>query len=58
MDPMYWLGDGGVFGSALLIGVMVIILSRRVCCFRYYRATHCCSRPGVIAAQATTPVDG
>lgn len=25
MDPMYWLGDGGVFGSAVLVGVMVII---------------------------------
>ena len=22
---MYWLGDGGVFGSAVLVGVMVII---------------------------------
>ncbi|MGC7322480.1 DedA family protein, partial [Mycobacteroides abscessus subsp. massiliense] len=25
MDPMYWLGEGGLFGGAVLAGVMVIV---------------------------------
>ena len=25
MDPMYWLGGGGVFGSAVLAGILIIV---------------------------------
>jgi membrane-associated protein len=25
MDPMYWLGDGGVFGAAVLPGILLIV---------------------------------
>jgi membrane-associated protein len=34
MDPMYWLGDGGVFGSAVLAGVMIIIFIETGLLFR------------------------
>jgi membrane-associated protein len=57
MDPMYWLGDGGVFGSAVLIGVMVIIFVETGLLFPFLPGDTLLFTAGVIAAQATTPVD-
>ena len=54
---MYWLGDGGVFGSAVLIGVMVIIFVETGLLFPFLPGDTLLFTAGVIAAQATTPVD-
>lgn len=57
MDPMYWLGDGGVFGSAVLAGVMIIIFIETGLLFPFLPGDTLLFTAGVIAAQATTPVD-
>jgi membrane-associated protein len=57
MDPMYWLGHGGVFGSAVLIGVMVIIFVETGLLFPFLPGDTLLFTAGVIAAQAITPVD-
>jgi hypothetical protein len=43
MDPMYWLGEGGLFASAVLPGILVIVFIETVCCFPCCRVTRCCS---------------
>jgi membrane-associated protein len=57
MDPMYWLGNGGVFGSAVLVGVMVIIFIETGLLFPFLPGDTLLFTAGMIAAQATTPVD-
>ncbi|HYR13178.1 MAG TPA: DedA family protein, partial [Mycobacterium sp.] len=57
MDPMYWLGHGGVFGSAVLIGMMVIIFVETGLLFPFLPGDTLLFTAGVIAAQAITPVD-
>jgi len=57
MDPMCWLGNGGVFGSAVLVGVMVIIFIETGLLFPFLPGDTLLFTAGMIAAQATTPVD-
>jgi membrane-associated protein len=57
MDPMYWLGSGGVFGSAVLVGVMVIIFIETGLLFTFLPGDTLLFIAGMIAAQASTPVD-
>ena len=57
MDPMYWLGNGGVFGSAVLVGVMVIIFFETGLLYPFLPGDTLLFTAGMIAAQATTPVD-
>src|SRR5215813_14110344 len=56
MDPMYWLGNGGVFGSAVLVGVMVIIFIETGLLFPFLPGDTLLFTAGMIAAQATTPI--
>jgi membrane-associated protein len=57
MDPMYWLGGDGVFGSAVLAGVMVIIFIETGLLFPFLPGDTLLFTAGMIAAQAATPVD-
>jgi membrane-associated protein len=57
MDPMYWLGNGGVFGSAVLAGVMVIIFIETGLLIPFLPGDTLLFTAGMIAAQSTTPVD-
>jgi membrane-associated protein len=57
MDPMYWLGGDGVFGSAILVGVMVIIFIETGLLFPFLPGDTLLFSAGMIAAQAATPVD-
>ena len=46
LDPMYWLGDGGMFASAVLPGILVIVFIETGCCSRCCRVIRCCSPAG------------
>lgn len=51
MDPMYWLGDGGLFGSTVLIGVMVIVFIETGLLFPFLPGDTLLFTAGLIAAQ-------
>lgn len=57
MDPMYWLGDGGPFGSAVLPGVMVVVLIETGLLFPFLPGDTLLFTAGLLAAQANAPVD-
>lgn len=57
MDPMYWLGDGGLFGSAVLPGVMIIVFIETGLLFPFLPGDTLLFTAGLIAAQADAPVD-
>ncbi|MBV8930899.1 MAG: VTT domain-containing protein, partial [Mycobacteriaceae bacterium] len=57
MDPMYWLGSGGLFGSAVLVGVMVIIFVETGLLFPFLPGDTLLFTAGVIAAQPGAAVD-
>jgi membrane-associated protein len=52
MDPMYWLGLGGPFGSAVLLGVMVVIFIECGLLFPFLPGDTLLFTAGVIAAQS------
>lgn len=56
-DPMYWLGEGGLFGSAVLLGVMLIIFIETGLLFPFLPGDTLLFTAGVIAAQAQAPID-
>jgi membrane-associated protein len=56
MDPMYWLGAGGVFGSAVLPGVMLIVLIETGLLFPFLPGDTLLFTAGLLAAQADAPV--
>lgn len=56
MDPMYWLGAGGVFGSAVLPGVMLIVLIETGLLFPFLPGDTLLFTAGLLAAQAYAPV--
>lgn len=57
MDPMYWLGDGGLFGSAVLPGVMIIVFIETGLMFPFLPGDTLLFSAGLIAAQPNAPVD-
>jgi membrane-associated protein len=57
MGPMYWLGDGGLFGSAVLAGVMIIIFTETGLLLPFLPGDTLLFTAGMIAAQPTSPVD-
>lgn len=57
MDPMYWLGDGGLFVSAVLPGVMIIVFVETGLLFPFLPGDTLLFTAGLIAAQADAPVD-
>ncbi|MET0455574.1 MAG: VTT domain-containing protein [Mycobacterium sp.] len=57
MDPMYWLGDGGLFGSAVLPGVMLIVFIETGLLFPFLPGDTLLFTAGLLAAQSAAPVD-
>jgi membrane-associated protein len=57
MDPMYWLGAGGVFGSAVLPGVMLIVFIETGLLIPFLPGDTLLFTAGLLAAQDGTPVD-
>jgi membrane-associated protein len=56
MDPMYWLGDGGLFASAVLPGVMLIIFIEIGLFFPFLPGDTLLFSAGLLAAQPNAPV--
>src|SRR3954471_22000458 len=57
LDPMYWLGDGGPFASAVLPGVMLIVFVETGLLFPFLPGDTLLFTAGLIAAQPDAPVD-
>jgi membrane-associated protein len=57
LDPMFWLGQGGPFGSAVLIGVVVVIFIETGLLFPFLPGDTLLFTAGVIAAQRVSAVD-
>jgi membrane-associated protein len=57
LDPMFWLGQGGPFGSAALIGVVVIIFVETGLLFPFLPGDTLLFTAGVIAAQQVSAVN-
>ena len=57
MDPMYWLGNGGPFASAVLPGVMLIVFLETGLLFPFLPGDTLLFTAGLIAAQPNAPVD-
>jgi membrane-associated protein len=56
MDPMYWLGHGGLFGSAVLPGVMLIVFIETGLLFPFLPGDTLLFTAGLLAAQGDAPV--
>jgi membrane-associated protein len=56
LDPMYWLGDGGLFASAVVIGVMVIVFIECGLFFPFLPGDTLLFTAGVLAAQAASDI--
>lgn len=56
MDPMYWLGDGGPFGSAVLPTVMLIVFIETGLLVPFLPGDTLLFTAGLLAAQQNTPV--
>nr|WP_319450166.1 MULTISPECIES: VTT domain-containing protein [unclassified Mycobacterium] len=57
LDPMYWLGAGGVFGSAVLPGVMLIVFVETGLLIPFLPGDTLLFTAGLLAAQDGAPVD-
>lgn len=57
MDPMYWLGDGGIFGSLVLPGVILIVVAETGLLIPFLPGDTLLFTAGLLAAQANAPVD-
>lgn len=53
---MYWLGDGGLFGSAVLAGVVLIVFIETGLLFPFLPGDTLLFTAGLIAAQPNAPV--
>lgn len=57
LDPMYWLGAGGLFGSAVLPGVLVIVFLETGLLVPFLPGDTLLFTAGLLAAQSNAPVD-
>ena len=57
MDPMYWLGGGSPFGSAVLPGVMLIVFIETGLLFPFLPGDTLLFTAGLLAAQPNAPVE-
>ncbi len=56
MDPMFWLGRGGLFGSAVLPGVMLIVFIETGLLIPFLPGDTLLFTSGLLAAQDDAPV--
>lgn len=56
LDPMYWLGAGGVFGSAVLPGILLIVFIETGLLFPLLPGESLLFTGGLLAASARPPV--
>lgn len=56
MDPMYWLGNDGMFGSAVLPGVMLIVFAETGLLCPFLPGDTLLFTSGLLAAQDGAPV--
>ena len=56
MDPMYWLGDGGLFASAVLPGILVIVFIETGLLFPLLPGDSLLFTGGLLAAAPHPPV--
>lgn len=56
LDPMYWLGEGGMFASALLPGVILIVFVETGLFFPFLPGDTLLFTAGLLAAQPGAPV--
>ena len=56
LDPMYWLGAGGLFASALLPGVMLIVFIETGLFFPFLPGDTLLFTAGLLAAQPDAPI--
>ena len=57
MDPMYWLGDGGLFASAVLPGILVIVFIETGLLFPLLPGDSLLFTGGLLAAAPNPPVN-
>ena len=57
LDPMYWLGDGGLFASAVLPGILVIVFIETGLLFPLLPGDSLLFTGGLLAAQPNPPVN-
>src|ERR1700741_4157238 len=56
LDPMYWLGANGVFGSAVLPGILIIVFIETGLLFPLLPGESLLFTGGLLAASANPPV--
>lgn len=56
LDPMYWLGKNGVFGSAVLPGILIIVFIETGLLFPLLPGESLLFTGGLLAASADPPV--
>lgn len=57
LDPMYWLGDGGLFASAVLPGILIIVFIETGLLFPLLPGDSLLFTGGLLAAQPNPPVN-
>ena len=57
MDPMYWLGEGGLFASAVLPGILVIVFIETGLLFPLLPGDSLLFTGGLLAAAPNPPVN-
>ncbi len=57
MDPMYWLGDGGLFASAVLPGILIIVFIETGLLFPILPGDSLLFTGGLLAAAPNPPVN-
>jgi len=56
LDPMYWLGEGGMFASAVLPGILIIVFIETGLLFPLLPGDSLLFTGGLLAAQPQPPV--
>ena len=57
LDPMYWLGDGGMFASAVLPGILIIVFIETGLLFPLLPGDSLLFTGGLLAAAPNPPVN-
>jgi len=57
LDPMYWLGEGGMFASAVLPGILIIVFIETGLLFPLLPGDSLLFTGGLLAAAPNPPVN-